>query len=261
LISQFDLEQGGIEDARTSSLRARLMLLQGNLEGAGTWVDSISSPPPDMALIWLEEPQVTRAQILVTRGAEADLSLALKILGVLDEIADRTHNTRYKIVILALRALALDAQGNTGQVDATLKQALDLAQPGGFIRVFVDLGERMQMLLRRLVGQVHSVEMIQCILVAFPKDEKDLTGSENPAQPAPRPSLANSTLIDPLTQRELEVLAYLQGPLSIKEIAQKLNIASATAKGHTINIYAKLGVKRRWEAVTRAEELNILSPR
>ncbi len=119
----------------------------------------------------------------------------------------------------------------------------------------------MQVLLRRLARQGHSVERIHTILAAFPADDKNLAISENPAQPVRPPSHGNSTLVEPLTRRELEVLAYLQGPLSIKEIAQKLNIASATAKGHTINIYAKLGVNRRREAVTRAEELNIISPR
>ena len=108
-ISQFDLEQRGSEDNRTRSLRARLMLLQGDLEGAGRWVDTFTDPPPDQPLMWLEEPQVTRARVLVARGTEADLRLALQILDVLDEIAERTHNTRYKIEILALRALALDA--------------------------------------------------------------------------------------------------------------------------------------------------------
>ena len=131
LISQFDLEQRGSEDERTRSLRARLMLLQGDLEGAGRWVDTFTDPPPDQALFWLEEPQVTRARILVARGADADLRLALQILDVLDEIAERTHNTRYKIEILALRALALDAQGETSAGDAALKQAVDLARLGG----------------------------------------------------------------------------------------------------------------------------------
>ena len=72
-ISQFDLEQRGSEDNRTRSLRARLMLLQGDLEGAGHWVDTFTDPPPDQPLLWLEEPQVTRARILLARGTDADL--------------------------------------------------------------------------------------------------------------------------------------------------------------------------------------------
>ena len=94
----------------------------------------------------------------------------LQILDILDEIADRTHNLRYKIEILALRALALDAAGgsNQAQADAALKQAVDLARSGGFIRVFVDLGKPMQAMLRRLANQEHPVETIHRILAAFP---------------------------------------------------------------------------------------------
>jgi ATP/maltotriose-dependent transcriptional regulator MalT len=73
-----------------------------------------------------------------------------------------------------------------------------------------------------------------------------------------RPSLEIYSLLEPLTRRELEVLTLLQGPFSIKEIAQKLNISYATAKEYTIHIYSKLDVNRRWDAVAKAEELNIL---
>jgi tetratricopeptide (TPR) repeat protein len=96
-ISQFDLEQSGSEDYRTRSLRARLLLLQGDLEGASDWVDTLPDHLPDQPFLWLEEPQVTRARVLVARGAEADLRAALQILDALDEIAERTHNTRYEI--------------------------------------------------------------------------------------------------------------------------------------------------------------------
>jgi LuxR family maltose regulon positive regulatory protein len=267
-ISQYDLEQRGSEDTRTRSLRARLMLLQGDLEGAGRWVDTFTDPPRDQPLLWLDEPQATRVRVLVARGGDTDLLLSLQILDVLDEIADRTHNLRYKIEILVLRALALDRQSETSPThvainptaDAVLKQALDLARPGGFIRVFVDLGKPMQAMLRRLVSQGHSVGTIHRILAAFPEDDKNVVSSESLAQPAPRPMLRNSTLAEPLTRRELEVLALLREPLSIKEIAQNLNISYATAKDHTIKIYGKLGVNRRWDAVTSAEELNILPP-
>jgi LuxR family maltose regulon positive regulatory protein len=82
-----------------------------------------------------------------------------------------------------------------------------------------------------------------------------------PGLPAGRTPGRISTLVEPLTRRELEVLTLLRGPASIKEIAQKLNISHATAKDHSIKIYSKLGVNRRWDAVARAEELNILPPR
>jgi LuxR family maltose regulon positive regulatory protein len=269
LISQYDLEQSGIEDERTRSLRARLMLLQGDLEGAGNWVDSLTEPLPDMAILWLEEPQVTRAHALIARGTEGDLQMAQQILDVLEDITDRTHNTRFKIEVLALRALALEALGETTEANSILKQALELAYLGGFIRVFVDLGAPMQKMLRRLEEQGLSVEMIQRVLAGFPAgfpaaspaEVASLVGGESPAPPRHSPPPGNSTLAEPLTPRELDVLILLREPLSTKEIAQKLYIAHATARRHTINIYGKLGVNRRWDAVTRAEELNLLPPR
>ena len=145
----------------------------------------VTDPPPDMAILWLEEPQVTRARILVARGADADLRSALQILDALDEIAERTHNTRYKIEILALRALALDAQGETSAAESMLKQAVDLARPGGFIRVFVDLGKPMQEMLRRLAKQGHSMETSVASWRHFQRTMKVLAGGASPArQPA-----------------------------------------------------------------------------
>ncbi len=121
----------GEEDERTRSLRARCQLLQGDLEGAGRWVDTFIDPPPDRALFWLEEPQVTRVSVLIARRWGYRSASALQILNALDEIADRTHDVRYKIEVLAFRALALDAQGETDQGLPVLKQSVELARPGG----------------------------------------------------------------------------------------------------------------------------------
>ena len=119
----------------------------------------------------------------------------------------------------------------------------------------------MQVMLRRLVKQGHWVEMINRILAAFPEDNKSLVKGESPASPKPYQASGASVLAEPLTPRELEVLSLLRGPLSIKEIALELNLSYTTVKSHTNNIYGKLGVNRRWNAVARAEELNILPPR
>ena len=73
------------------------MLLQGDIEGAGRWADTFTGLPPDLSLLWLEEPQVTRVRVLAARGTDADLHLALQILDVLDEIAERTLKISFKI--------------------------------------------------------------------------------------------------------------------------------------------------------------------
>ncbi len=172
-----------------------------------------------------------------------------------------THNTRFKIEILALRALALDAQGETSQSDTELKQVVELARPGGFIRVFVDMGKPMKTILLRLRRKDHPAEMIHHILAAFPDGDKELVRNKVNIQSIRKSASVNTALPEPLTHRELEVLELLRGPLSIKEIAVKLNIQYSTAKRYTINIYSKLGVNQRWSAVARAEDMNILPPR
>ncbi len=261
MISQFDLEQRGSEDRRTRSLRARLMLLHGDLERAGDLADAFTGPPPDQAFLWLEEPQITRVRILLARGTDKDLDLARDVLNDLNEIAERTHNTRFKIEIMALRSLVWGALGETIAAESDLKQAVDLGRSGGFIRVFVDLGKPMKEMLNTLVNQDYKVETIHRVLADFPDEEKFLLTTKSPELPVFNPSDGNSYLTEPLTTRELEVLSLLQGPSSIKEISSKLNITYATAKRHTINIYGKLGVNQRWHAVARARELNIIPPR
>jgi ATP/maltotriose-dependent transcriptional regulator MalT len=125
----------------------------------------------------------------------------------------------------------------------------------------------MQELLLWLTGQGYATESIGRILAAFPAeysplvDDKNLIGSVNPALRVRLPSPGMDTLAEPLTPRELEVLILLREPLSIKDIALRLNISYATVKRHTINIYSKLGVNHRWGAVSKAEDLNMLPAR
>jgi len=109
----------------------------------------------------------------------------------------------------------------------------------------------MQRMLHRLEKQGNSMETIRRILAAFPQDDNDLVNSKSTAQPSRHPSLGISAFAEPLTSRELEVLILLRGPSSIKEIANQLHISYATARRHTINLYGKLGINQRWNAVTR----------
>lgn len=259
LLSQIDLERMGAEEDRTRSLRARLRLLEGDLDGAYRWADSFTTPPSEQPLTWLEMPHLTLGRILLARKRPADVLQAHQVLDVLDDIAERTYNTRAKIEILALRALAFDAQGNTGEALSTLQEAIDLARPGGFVRVFADLGAPMQELLDALARKGQSVETIHRILAAFP-DQVITRESEDVLSPSIRRSpLESPGLAEPLTRRELQVLAHMREPMSAKEIALNLGISYATVKRHSINIYGKLGVNSRWEAVAKAAEQGILT--
>ncbi len=276
ILSQFQLERAGSEEDETRSLRAGLMLDQGDREGAFRWVDAFTAPPPDQRLSWVEVPHITRARILLSRNTANDVRLALQILDQLLDIAERTHNTRFKIIILALRALALDAldrrEGDAldrregeaqGHALVTLQEAVDLAGPGGWLRVFVDLGPQMKELLGRLAAQSSAAEPIGRILAAFPGSGQEMMtgGTQPPSERTDRPAPNVTALVEPLTPRELQILALLREPLHPKEIARQLGISYLTVKRHSLNIYGKLGVNTRWDAVSRAIDLGILPPR
>jgi LuxR family maltose regulon positive regulatory protein len=185
-----------------------------------------------------------------------DVQAALDILDALREFAQHTFNVRVQVEVLALYALALERQGKAADAAAALRQAVELARPGGFIRVFVDLGPPMQAMLLRLAGPGFAAESVRRILVAFPEPPKKTatgaTGSQSRA--------ANARLIEPLTDRELDVLALLRGRLSNQEIARQLSLSTTTVKRYTVNIYQKLGVNKRRDAVIKAEALGILPP-
>ena len=142
-----------------------------------------------------------------------------------------------------------------------LQQAVELALPGGFIRVFVDLGPRMQAMLPRLALQGFAAQSVRRILAAFPTSQQK-TVAGPPVSGAEFTSLvANAGLVEPLTARELDVLALVRARLSDKEIAYKLGLSTATVKRHTANLYGKLGVNKRRDAAIKAEALGILPPR
>ena len=264
LLSGFDLDLVGHETDETRSLRARLQLLQGNLESAGRWADAFTGSPPDRPLIWLQNPHITKARILLARGVQGDAQAALEIADALVAVADRTHNARSKITGMLVRAMALEMQRQSGAALTALQQAVELARPGGFIRVFVDQGPRMQTMLSHLAAQGFDVQAIQYTpgVAVFPDREGDITAEGTSALPVHRArSHAEAGLVEPLTMRELEILMLLREPMSGKEIARKLVISVATLKRHTSNIYGKLGVHSRWDAVASAEVLGMLPRR
>jgi hypothetical protein len=165
---QLDVEKLGYETPLTQSTRTRLWLLQGNLLGADRWADSFLEPLPDQPLLWIETPHMTRVRILLARNSTVDLQVAMGLLDEMTGNAERTHNTCILIELHAMRAIALDIDGKLDEALTTLEQALQLARPGGNIRVFVDLGPRIQEMLRDLASQDGLSPEIRVILAAFP---------------------------------------------------------------------------------------------
>jgi LuxR family maltose regulon positive regulatory protein len=260
-LSELDLERLGDETDASRALRARLQLVQGDVEEAGRWADAFTSPLPERPMMWIENPHLTRARILIARNRDADAATALEVLDALYDLAERTHNTPIKIESLALQALALDAMRRPEDGLDALRQALDLCHPGDFVRVFVDLGPHMMAMLRRLATNGFAIETIRRILAAFPRPSSGALGNGHLAGVARSFADVNASLVELLTPRELEILELLHRDLSDKEIASTLFLSPLTVKRHKANIFGKLGVHRRADAVARAEMLGILATR
>jgi LuxR family maltose regulon positive regulatory protein len=132
-----------------------------------------------------------------------------------------------------------------------LEQALTLAKPGGFLQIFVDEGPPMARLLYKALSRGIAPEYVRRLLAAFPVAETEQTGP--PDTPAPQ-----SDLIEPLSERELQVLELIAEGLTNPEIAARLFLALNTVKAHCGNIYGKLDVHSRTQAVARAQALGLL---
>ena len=134
-----------------------------------------------------------------------------------------------------------------------MERALTLAEPEGYARIFIDEGLPMAQLLRETATRGITPEYTRTLLAGFAvKKQLDTDGGNNLKSPSPLP------LIEPLSQRELEILQLVAQGLSNREIGDRLFLALSTVKGHNRNIYTKLGVQRRTEAVARATELGLL---
>jgi LuxR family maltose regulon positive regulatory protein len=155
------------------------------------------------------------------------------------------------IELTVLQALALEAGGDTTRAMDALERALTLAEPEGFIRIFVDEGPPMARLLYEALARGIAPEYTRRLLAAFPMPEPEQAGPPNKQAP-------ESDLIEPLSERELEVLQLMAEGLTNPEIASRLFLSLHTIKAHARNIYGKLGVHNRTGAVARARALGVL---
>jgi LuxR family maltose regulon positive regulatory protein len=171
---------------------------------------------------------------------------ALQVLGCLERAAEDGGRTGRVIEILILAALARGARGDTGCALAILERALSLAEPEGYVRLFVDEGAPMAELLSQAASRGIAPDYVDKLLAAM-----DL--GTVPKQLASVP-----LLLEPLSDRELDVLRLLNTDLSGPEIAAELVVSVNTVRTHIRRIYSKLDVHSRYEAVVRANELDLL---
>jgi LuxR family maltose regulon positive regulatory protein len=243
------------------ALQAELALRQGRVSVAWQWADRFVTAPPLRPEFRFLAPHLTLAKVWLADDTAAGQARAAGLLAQLRTFFESTHNSRFLIEVLALQALQQRAPGQlVTDALAHLERALALAQPGGFVRLFVDLGSGMARLLADLrSADGERTEYIDQILAAFPSSSRRAHRSDGKQAFLTAATSMARSMVEPLTNRELEVLALLSEGLSDQELAQRLVISPHTVRTHLKHIFAKLEVGNRREAVVRADQLGLLS--
>ena len=247
---------------------SRLMLARGDVPGAVTVLDEVEefvhhnnfefrmpSVADAQVLALLREGSVEKAAQLARMHdlpfsqarvhlAEGDSASALAILERLCQQAKDQPDERLKVAVL--QAIAYQANGELDKALQALGDALMLAEPDGFMRIFLGEGAVMAQLLSDAMAQGMVPGYVSKLLAVFEAEKQE------PDLPLPQ------ALIDPLSERELEVLALVAAGLKNKEIAEQLFISLNTVLYHIKNIYDKLGVRKRTLAIIKARELDLL---
>ena len=230
--------------------RARLLLAQGNLPGAARFAQENGLGPDDEPDYARESGHLVLARILLSQDRPGQ---ALALLDRLHAAAAAQDRTGSLIETGALRALALAATGDEAGAVTTLAGALALACPQGYVRVFADEGPPMAALLGRLIAAQRTSQVAADVPLGYLARLQRAFGATQFA-----PDAVPSGIVDPLTSRELEVLAMLAAGRSNQAIAGELVVTLDTVKKHVGHVLAKLGAANRTEAVARARELRLI---
>jgi LuxR family maltose regulon positive regulatory protein len=245
------------------ALRAGIQLDRGRIDGDREALEAATRWARAAGLLdgWREElaerfpgihrrefPFLVAARILIARG---ETGPALGLLPHLLAMAERSGRVHSTIEILVLEALARGIQGEAAGALGALRRALRLAEPGGFVRVFVDAGPELAGLIRQAAPGAVAPDYARRLSEAFGEPEA-ATAS------VPVPSASVHELPEPLSEREVEVLRLIATGLSNADAGRKLFIAPSTVKKHLENIYAKLGTRNRTQAIARAREGGVL---
>ncbi len=250
-----------------TSCRARLSVLQGDPEAAVAWAKTDREPPelPDL-FMWLEVPAITKARVLVALGSEQSLKSASDLLETIRERSVAWRFDCHTTEIAVLKAVVLEKQGCNEQAWVQLENALSLARPGRCVRPFVEAGPVMAEMLDGLEREEEGeafVRRVQAAMVPAGVPAPAQISSGPPGEPAAAqraetPVSPGLSTLDALTDREFDILELLHQRLYNKEIAAKLHISTHTVNYHLKNVYSKLGVTSRRQAVNRALEEGIL---
>ena len=237
--------------------KTRVWVAQGRLGEALSWAREQGLTAEDNLSYLREFEHITLVRILLAQyGSDHTDSSIRDAIGLLERLvkaAQEGGRMGSVIEILVLQALAHHAQGDISSALIPLQQALMLAEPQGYIRIFLDEGSPMGQLLREAAARRIMPNYTGKLLAGFGA-EQNRSADESPFLTAP----ASQPLIEPLSQRELEVLHLFKTDLLGPEIARELVIALSTVRTHSKSIYSKLNVNDRRAAVKRAAELNLI---
>ncbi|MEM7130030.1 MAG: LuxR C-terminal-related transcriptional regulator [Chloroflexota bacterium] len=248
-----------------AALKARIWVRQGRLTEALSWAREQNLSVNDELSYLREFEYMTWARILIAhfRHNQSDSSIhqAAKLLNRLLQAAEAGERLGSVIEARMLQSLIHEAQGNYPAALMALEPALTLAETEGYVQLFVNEGAPMVALLREVSKQDTTSHYVHQLLAAF--GQSSASGMPHGENPITQPLTQQQTvpvepLIDPLSERELDVLRLLQTELSGPEIARELSVSLNTIRTHTKNIYSKLGVNSRRAAVRRAEGLGLL---
>ncbi len=237
---------------QVEAFAAQLTLLEGRPAAAFAWAGSYVEVPPRLPFYFLVSPLLILVRVCLAHGGAVDLERAGRVLNEMHCFLVDTHNTLRIIDVLALQALLFDAQRQPQRAHDVLMQALALAAPCGIVRPFVDLGPAMAVLLHAVAKHESEATYAAQLLAAFPFHGVQGAARSVIAQASAAPA------VDPLTDREIEVLALLAQRMSNKEIAEILVVAPVTIKTHTRNLFSKLQASSRREAVERGRALGLI---
>ncbi len=236
-----------------AALKTRTWVAKGRLTEALGWVRERGLSADDDLSYLREFEHITLARVLMAQyksdRADRFIHEAVGLLERLLKAAEEGERTRSVIEILVLQALVHQAQGDIPLALAPLERALTLAEPEGYIRIFVDEGEAMRDLLRHATARGVASSYTRRLLSAFDKSAQSVSTPVNAAV---------ADLAEPLTGREVEILRLIAAGMRNQEIADHLFISLSTVKRHIANAYGKLGVSHRIEAIAHANKLNLL---
>jgi len=245
-----------VPDVRpVEALKARIYIRQGRLNKAQDWVRERGlSVDDDLSYLReFEHMTLTRVLIAMYRHDHANHAI-LEALGLLERLlqaAEASRRIGNVIEILVLQSLAYEGRGSIDMALVSLERALTLAEPEGYVRLFVDEGPPMARLLYEALARGIKPDYVRQLLASCSAIQWQ--------PPLSQSQKSDSEFIEPLNQRELEVLQYMAEGLNNQEIGSKLFLSPHTVKVHTRNIYAKLGVHNRTQAVVKAGTLGLLS--